>query len=102
MVHDHRFSRSGVSGHFRALLGFNEPDISSQANMRRGRARGMLSLRNPHHAAAMWQDVQKIAQDMGVKKQLGVKLRLVNRPVRGSHPCDWRTRLEVGEPCYVR
>ena len=56
MVHDGGFPRWGGGGNFRALLGFNEPDIHTQAHM------------NPWHAAAMWPEVERVARNLGVQK----------------------------------
>lgn len=56
MVHNGGFPRSAGGQHFRALLGFNEPDIHSQAHM------------NPWHAAAIWPEVEQVARNYGVQK----------------------------------
>jgi len=57
MVHDASINRAAVpSGSFRGLLGFNEPDISSQANM------------DPYHAAGMWTNVEQLASQLGVQQ----------------------------------
>ena len=55
MVHDHHFPRGAGGQQFRALLGFNEPDIHHQAAM------------NPWHAAAIWPEVERVASNYGVK-----------------------------------
>ena len=54
MVHDHHFPRNG-GGQFSALLGFNEPDIHTQAHM------------SPWHAAAVWPEVEQVARNLGVR-----------------------------------
>jgi len=55
MVHDHHFPRGAGGQNFRALLGFNEPDIHHQAAM------------NPWHAAAIWPEVERVARNYGVQ-----------------------------------
>lgn len=55
MVHNNNFPRNAGGGQFRALLGFNEPDIHHQAAM------------NPWHAAAIWPEVERVARNYGVK-----------------------------------
>ncbi|CAE7777846.1 U2surp [Symbiodinium pilosum] len=49
------FNRGAGGQQFRALLGFNEPDIHSQAHM------------NPWHAAAIWPEVEQVARNYGVQ-----------------------------------
>ena len=55
MVHNNNFPRNAGGGQFRALLGFNEPDIHHQAAM------------NPWHAAAIWPEVERVARNYGVQ-----------------------------------
>ena len=55
MVHNAGFNRGAGGQQFRALLGFNEPDIHSQAHM------------NPWHAAAIWPEVEQVARNYGVQ-----------------------------------
>lgn len=55
MVHDGQINNSPNSGPYDALLGFNEPDIDSQAHL------------NPWEAANMWPQVEQVAQNMGVQ-----------------------------------
>lgn len=48
-----------LHGHSSALLGFNEPDISSQAHM------------SPQEAASLWPQVEKLASAHGVQTLVG-------------------------------
>ena len=54
-MHDNHFPRGAGGQQFRALLGFNEPDIHHQAAM------------NPWHAAAIWPEVERVARNYGVQ-----------------------------------
>lgn len=60
MVHNNNFPRNAGGGQFRALLGFNEPDIHHQAAM------------NPWHAAAIWPEVERVARNYGVQTLVSV------------------------------
>eukprot|EP00434_Breviolum_minutum_P028170 symbB.v1.2.024923.t1/scaffold2393.1/size80293/2 len=55
MVHGRQFSRSDYSAQANALLGFNEPDIDTQAHL------------SPGEAAAMWPEVEQMANQLGVQ-----------------------------------
>ena len=56
MVHNAGFPRGAGGRQFSALLGFNEPDIHSQAHM------------DPWHAASIWPQVEQVARNYGVQK----------------------------------
>eukprot|EP00490_Sorites_sp_Unknown_P005749 CAMPEP_0114653844 /NCGR_PEP_ID=MMETSP0191-20121206/10064_1 /TAXON_ID=126664 /ORGANISM="Sorites sp." /LENGTH=272 /DNA_ID=CAMNT_0001869093 /DNA_START=1 /DNA_END=816 /DNA_ORIENTATION=+ len=55
MVYNGQVINNGFSGPFNGLLGFNEPDIDSQAHM------------DPSHAAGIWPQVEQMANSFGVQ-----------------------------------